>query len=172
MRVFTSIALAYWSAQDRILAVVNPGAPDSWSFWLTRRLVLEMLGRLPAALESTAAKQAPAEYRTDLVAFEREAALASTQGSMGTTDSAIMQSHAAGAELAISLSITHQGETFRSELRGERGGQAVGTFARADLQRMLQMVQDEAAKGSWLGPIAAPAQTAEVRTTGAKTVVH
>jgi hypothetical protein len=96
MRVLKSVALAYSAAQDRILAVVNPGHLDSWSFWLTRRLVLELLGRVPVALEATSAiaKHAPAEYRSELITFEREAALASTANAMTHTDDAVMRNNA------------------------------------------------------------------------------
>ena len=68
MRTINAIALAYDAAQDRVLAVINPGALNSWSYWLTRRLILQLLGRLPAALAATSkvARQAPVEYRGEL----------------------------------------------------------------------------------------------------------
>ena len=43
MRVLKALALSYNPVQDRIVAVVNPGALDSWSFWLTRRQVLALI---------------------------------------------------------------------------------------------------------------------------------
>src|ERR1700756_753516 len=128
VRPLRSIAFSYEAIQDRMLAVVNPGQLDSSSFWLTRRLVLALLERLPATLEasSAAAKQTPAEYRSDLIAFEREAALAATATAMTRTDQGVMQNNASAAELAVALAISDQGNQFRLELHGARGGQAVG----------------------------------------------
>ena len=44
------------------------------------------------------------------------------------------------------------------ELRGESGGAAVGMVARAELQRILQMLQAEVVKANWsINPSSAPA---------------
>jgi hypothetical protein len=162
MRVLKSLALTYDANQDRILTVVNPGQLDSRSFWLTRRLALGLLARLPASLEGTSAlvKQVPAAYRSDLAAFEREAALATTASAITRTDHSVMKSNANVAELAIALTISGLGDSFRLELRGEGGGQVVGVLGRAELQRVLQMVYAEATKAYWLGvPIKPPKST-------------
>jgi hypothetical protein len=171
--ILKALALAYDGIQDRILAVVNPGALDSWSFWLTRHLVLKVLGGLPPALEATSpvAKQAPAEYRSDLVAFEREAALATTEGALTRTDPSILRSNAMTAELALSFSVSDQGDGLRLELRGERGGLAVGMLGRPELQRVFQMLHDEARKAAWLGPLI-PAGSLEGTLAAAKPVRH
>jgi len=170
MRELRAIALAYDPLQDRMLAVVNPGHLDSWSFWLTRRLVLEVLGRLPAALAGSSAmlRQAPAQYRDELAAFEREAAIASTDPAMQRTDQALMTDHARVAELVVNLAIAEQGEHFMLQLTGERGAQAAGVLERAELQRMLQMIYDETAKGGWLGLPGSPVQ-ADPAQAGAAT---
>lgn len=162
MHVLKSLSLTYDATQDRILAVVNPGQLDSWSFWLTRRLTLGLLARLPATLADTSAavKQAPAEYRSDLAAFEREAALASTAGAMVRTDDSVLKNNAIVAELAVAVRVTDLGDGFGLELHGERGGQAAGVLGRAMLQRVLQMVYGEAAKAYWLGvPVKPPEST-------------
>jgi hypothetical protein len=150
-----ALALAFDAAQDRILAVVNPAGLDSWSFWFTRRLVLQVLGRLPSALEATSpvTKQAPAEYRADVLEFERQAALATTAKAMTQTDPSTIRMNAASAELASGLSISEQGGGFRVDIRGERGGQAAGVLGRAELQRILQMLHEEATKGAWLNGV-------------------
>jgi hypothetical protein len=174
MHVLKALALAYDPAQDRVLTVVNPGALDSWAFWLTRRLALALLERLPATLEGTSAmaKQAPAEYRNDLVAFERDAALATTSKAMTRTDDSVMRNNAGAAELAVTVKISDQGNSFRLELHGERGGQAAGILGRAELQRILQMVHDEAMKASWLGVPAKPPELIEAQASAAKPIRH
>lgn len=145
-----ALALVYEPQQDRILAVVNPGL-NSWSFWLTRRLVLEVLVRLPQALEATSpmAGQAPAEYRGEVVAFERDKALASTEAAMSHTGVSVLQRSSAVAELAVSLSFTDQQSTARLELRGERGGHAAGALGRQDVQRILHMLEGEVTRAGW-----------------------
>jgi hypothetical protein len=55
------------------------------------------------------------------------------------------------------LSITNHGDNFRVELRGLRGGGAVGVLRRVGLQRILQMLEDEVAKARW------PDNSAEAR---------
>jgi len=133
-----------------------------------------LLERLPAVLEATSAmaKQAPAEYRSDLVAFEQEAAMATTASAMSQTALTVMKNNAAAAELAISLAIADQRGTFRLELHGERGGQAAGIFGRAELQRILQMIRDEAARAHWLSAPGQPPISSDAETTAAKPMRH
>ena len=45
MHVLTSVTFVYAMQEDRILAAINPGHPEAWSCWLTRRLVLTLLER-------------------------------------------------------------------------------------------------------------------------------
>jgi hypothetical protein len=162
MRDLKALALAYEPHQDRILAVVNPGTLDSWSFWLTRRLCLAALGQLPAviAASSPLARKAPTEFRAELAAFEREAALASTAANMTVTPPAILQANVPAAELATAISVTEVGEQVRLEVRGERGGHAVGQMPWPSLQRTLRMIADEVDKAGWQAAPSAPSPAA------------
>ena len=159
MRTINAIALAYDAAQDRVLAVINPGALNSWSYWLTRRLILQLLGRLPAALAATskAAQQAPVEYRGELATFEREAAIAKTESAMSKTDNGVLRMNATAAELAVTVSLEDKGEVLRVLLVGERGGESAGVMSRPDLQRIIHMLEQEVVKAEW---IASPAPAA------------
>jgi hypothetical protein len=174
IHILKAIAFSFDLAQDRILAVVNPGALDSWAFWLTRRLVRTLLARLPTTLEKSSplAKQAPADHRSEIVAFEKEAAMASTAPAMSQTDNSIMRNNAAAAELAVQLSLSEQGDGFRLVLQGERGGQAAGVVGRAELQRILQMLQGEAAKAGWMGQPTQMLAADEAHIPGTKPVRH
>jgi hypothetical protein len=147
-----TVAFTYDGKEDRILAGINLGQADAWPCWLTRRLVLALLERAPRLVERTlsSAQQTPTEFKHDLIAFEREVALATTASSMRPRDNAHMKDSAASAQLADRLTISAQGDKFRLELRGNRGGTAAGTIKRAELQRILQMLHEEAARASWL----------------------
>jgi hypothetical protein len=151
--------------EDRVLAVINPGQPESWSCWLTRRLVLALLERAAEFIASSSAlaQRAPAGVRGELAAFEREAAIAKTEGAMTKTSPDVLTSSASVAELAKRLTISNQGDKFRLELRGETGG-AAGALTRAEIQRILQMLQTEVARARWL---AAPAKSQAAPTTDA-----
>lgn len=151
MREIYALALAYDAVQDRILAVVNPGSPSSWAYWLTRRLVLQMLGRLPAHLlsRSDRAVSTPAEFGPELAAFQKDAALVHTAGAMTTTAPTVMQMNAATAELAVSVSVDDASGSYRVALTGERGSAAAGILATADLLRILHMLEQELTKAGW-----------------------
>ena len=82
--------------------------------------------------------------------------MASTAKAMSNTPADVIKTRASAAELAERLTISSQGDSFRVELRGERGGGAAGLFTRAELQRILQMLQAEVAKADWLDTPAAP----------------
>ncbi len=156
-----ALALAYEAIQDRIVAVVNPGSLDSVSFWLTRRLALGILDRLPGVLEASSAAtvQAPVEYRRDIAAFEREAAVAGTEGAMTRTDEQAMRVSAAAAELALSLSVTDENGRVRLDLTGVSGAKASGLLERAYLQRILHMIAQEVDKAGWQMRFSLPAQS-------------
>src|SRR4051794_28255599 len=98
-----ALALAYDGVQDRVLAVVNPGGLDTWSCWLTRRIALEMLVKMPPALaaSSSRAQQAAGEYRAEVAALEKEAALAETAPAVSPTAPPTLQQQAPLAELAV-----------------------------------------------------------------------
>ena len=163
MRTISAIALAYDAAQDRVLAVVNPGSLNSWSYWLTRRLILQLLGRLPAALAATSkvAQQAPVEYRGELATFEREAAIAKTASAMSKTDNGVLRMNASAAELAVTVSLEDKGDKLRFILIGERGGQAAGEMSRPDLQRIIHMLEQEVAKTEWVAATSLPKAAAD-----------
>jgi hypothetical protein len=165
-RVLKTVTFVYVPREDRILTAINAGRRDAWSCWLTRRLALAVLERTTdyIAGSSKLAQRAPAELRGETVAFERDAAIARTAPAMSVTSGVVLNPTAEAAELADRLTIAQQGGGFRFELRGQRDDGAAGAVGRAELQRMLQMLQGEIAKAAWLAaparPQAAPAPAA------------
>jgi hypothetical protein len=152
VRLLKSINFAYMAEEDRVLAAINPGDAEAWSCWLTRRLVLALLERATEFLTSTSAliRQAPADVRGEFVTFEREAAIVMTATAMSKTPADVLKMSATAAELAEQLTISSRAGHFRVELRGGSGGGAAGLLTRAELQRFLQMLQTEVARGGWL----------------------
>ena len=151
LRVLKSINFSYVAAEDRILAAINPGGAEAWSCWLTRRLVLALLDRSSDFLVSTSplVQQVPTEVRGELATFEREAAMASTARAMSSTPADVIKASKIAAELAEGLKISSQPNGFRVELQGEKGIGAAGLLTRAELQRLLQMLQAEVARAGW-----------------------
>ena len=149
--VLKSITFAYDAREDRVLAVVNPGQTPSWSCWLTRRLVLALLDNGSKFLTKTSAlaQRAAPEVRREVVAFEREAAVAKTAPSMSVTPSEVLKKTVAGAELVQQVTLTQQGEHMRMEFRGVAGGGSQAGLTRAELQRILDMLQAEVVKANW-----------------------
>jgi hypothetical protein len=174
MRVLKSVNFSYVAGEDRVLAAINPGGPEAWSCWLTRRLVLALLDRAAEFLASTSAmiRQAPAEVRRELVTFEREAAIASTAKAMSKTPADVLKTVASAAELAERLTISSQANSYRVELRGERGGGAAGLLTRAELQRFFQMLQAEVAKAGWFSTPASWSAAPVTEEPGPKPVRH
>ena len=172
-RTLKSVNFSYVAEEDRILAAINPGGPDAWSCWLTRRLVLALLERAGEFLASTShvMQQAPANVRDELVTFEREVAMAKTVGAMSVTPPEVLKASAREAELAERMTISRQADNFRVELRGARGGGAAGLFLRTELQRFLQMLQAEVVKAGWLGTPATSSVT-PAEEPGSKPVRH
>jgi hypothetical protein len=156
LRVLTSVTFVYDTREDRILTAVNANHPEAWSCWVTRRLALAVLERTGEYLTSTSAlaQRAPADFRGDFLAFERDAAIAKTAGAMSNTPADVLKSSATGAELAERLTISNQGDRFRLELHGQSGGGAVGAPTRAEFQRILQMLQAEVVKAGWFDTVA------------------
>lgn len=152
-----TVTFSYDVREDRILAAINAGMPDAWSCWLTRRIALALLERAEefVANTSTLVKQAPSALRGEFVEFEREAAIASTAPAMSKTPGAILKTSAVRAELAEWLTLSVQRNNFRFELHGHEQAGAAGMLKRSELQRILQMLQAQVAKGGWM---AAPAQ--------------
>ena len=173
MRAIISITFVYEPREDRIAAAINPGRPDAWSCWVTRRVALALLGRMPDFLDSTStlAKRAPAEMRGEFTAFEREAAIAKTQRAMSVTPPEILKSSASAAELIDRVSIAPQGNNFRLELCGVSGEGAAAGLSRAELQRILQMLQSVVIKAGWMAP-PTKAPPAAVVETAAKPSRH
>jgi hypothetical protein len=129
---------------------------DAWSCWLTRRLALAVLQRGTEYLVSTSdlTQRAPAEFRGEAVAFERDAAIAKTAPAMSSTPPDVLKASTDTAELAERLTISREGDVFRLELRGQGEHGAAGGVNRAELQRILQMLHTAVVQANWL---AAPA---------------
>jgi hypothetical protein len=174
VQVLTTLTFVYAIREDRILAAINAGRPEAWSCWLTRRVVLALIERLSELLANTSAlaQRAPAEIRGELVAFEHDAAMAKTAERMTQTPADTLNASANAAELVDRLSIANHGDNFRVELHGLRGGGAGGVLARAGLQRILQMLQDEVAKTDWLATPAKPQPARASEEPGPKPIRH
>jgi hypothetical protein len=161
-----SIALSYDSREDRLFASVNPAAPDACGFWLTRRVVLDIVARLPPVLAqySPAVRQAAVEHRPEVAAFEREAAVADEGGGHFTqTPDELLRKVIPEAELLSSLSVNVRPEGVAVDLLGSNGRQASGVWTRDDVQRLLHLLQQEVLKAGWMhaaGPASAPAAPA------------
>src|SRR4029077_15873342 len=154
IRALATITFVYVPYEDRVLAGINAGRADAWSCWLTRRIALALLERTPEFLVSTSdlAKRAPANLRSEAIAFERDAAIAKTASAMSPTPPDILKSSAPAAELGERLTIAPHGDGLRLELRGQSGEGAAGALTRAELQRILQMLQGVIARAGWLVP--------------------
>jgi hypothetical protein len=174
VRVLKTITFVYDTREDRILAAINAGHPAAWPCWLSRRLALALLDRAAEYLLSTSAlaQRAPADFRGEFVAFERDAAIANTADAMSNTPTDVLKSSATRAELAERVTISNQGNRFRLELRGQSGGGAVGVPTRAEIQRILQMLQAEVAKAGWLATPAKSQAAPATDTAGPKPIRH
>jgi len=166
VRALKTLTFVYVPREDRVMAAINAGHADAWSCWLTRRLALAVLERATEYIESKSdlAQRAPANLRGELIAFERDAAIATTAAAMSFTPPAILKSSETAAELAERLTIAQQGDGFRLELRGQTDAGTVGVLKPAELRRILQMLQAEVAKAGWL---AVPAKSQAAATPAA-----
>ena len=158
MRVLKSLSFVYDPREDRILAAVNAGTAEAWSCWLTRRVTLALLAKIHEILADTSslAQQTPATARGQIMAFERDAALHQTASRMTQIPPNVVADSATMGELIEQLSIGPQGDGFRVELRGLKGGMAAGVLRRVGLQRIAQMLQDEMVKAGWMETPAKP----------------
>jgi len=174
VRVLKTVTFIYETREDRVLAAINAGLPEAWSCWLTRRVVLAMLERTADFVANTSAlaQRAPADLRRDFVAFERDAAIASTAKAMSNTPADILKSSVNAAVLAERLTISNHGDRFRLELHGQGEEGAAGILTRAELQRVLQMLQSVVAKTGWLAVPATPQAAAAAGATEAKPFRH
>ena len=98
---------------------------------------------------SDLAQRAPAEFRGEAVAFERDAAIAKTAQAMSSTPPAALKASTA-AELAERLTISRERDAFRLELRGQGEEGAAGAVNRAEIQRILQMLYTAVMQAGWL----------------------
>lgn len=174
MGVLKSITFVYGKREDRVLAAINAGGTEAWSCWLTRRLVLVLLERATELIANTSplAQRASADIRGELVAFERDAAIAKTAKAMTRTPADVLKTSGTAAELVEQVSISGQGDKFRMELRGENGGSAGGVVERAELQRILQMLQIEVGKAAWLAASANLSNAPAIGKTPSKPAQH
>jgi hypothetical protein len=152
LRVLTSITFVYVPREDRITVAINAGRPDAWSCWRTRRLALAVLERATEFLANTSdlAQRAPAEFRGEAMAFERDAATAKTARAMSSTPPEILKTSTGAAELAERLTISRERGAFRLELRGQSEQGTAGTVNRDELQRILQMLYSAIVHAGWL----------------------
>ena len=170
MRALKTITFVYETREDRVLIAINSGKPEAWACWLTRRVALALLERAANAVGSTSplAQRAPADIRSELVAFERDAAIAKTAKAMSPTPPDVVKTSKPAAELLDKITVSRQGDNFRVELQGESRDGAAALVAREEFQRILQMLQTEVAKANWAGtspkPLA-PAATEVPRPT-------
>ena len=146
-----SVTPRYDAVEDRILLAINAGQDDAWACWLTRRMALGMLGRLNQYLDQTSAMAAktPLEYRAEVVAMERQAAVATTQKTLSRTPEKQLAPLSSIGELAHELKLTPQDEGFLLSLTGREGGQAQGVVSRAELQTILLLIEQEVIKAGW-----------------------
>jgi hypothetical protein len=158
MPTIETITISYRPKEDRLLAGINLGQPDLWACWLTRRLSLAVVAGCKKFLTDTSrlAQQTAPDHRQELADFEREAALAATAQSISPTPAQAVTATSNTAELAERLTVSKQGEHFRLELAGDGGGMATAVIQRAELQRILRMLEEEISKASWVVPAAPP----------------
>ena len=169
-----SITFAYDSREDRVLAVVNPGHPPTWSCWLTRRLVLALLenGTKFLVNTSTLVQRAAPDARREIAAFEHEAAVAKTASAMSVTPPEVLKMTVAAAELIHQVTLTQQGERIRMELRGIAGGGSEAGLARVELQRVLDMLHAEVVKAAWSVAPATPQPASQPEEPAPKPARH
>jgi len=137
-------------------------------------MVLSLLSRASEFLASTSAlaKRASADARNDVVAFEREAAIAKTAPSMSRAEPAALKSTATATELMQQVNLTHQGERWRLEFRGNAGGGADGVVTPAELRRILEMLKSEVGKAGWSAAPAQPGPAAPAAEDAPKPIRH
>jgi hypothetical protein len=156
-----SVTPRYDPVEDRMMLAINAGQQDVWGCWMTRRMAFGVLGRLNQYLDqtSTMAARTPLEYRSEVVAMERQVAVAKTQKTMSRVPGEQLATAAAGGELATELTLTPQDGGYLLLLKGREGGQAQGVVSRAELQTILLMIDQEVSRAGWReGPAPAAPQ--------------
>ncbi|MGB6503790.1 MAG: hypothetical protein WBE99_10080, partial [Xanthobacteraceae bacterium] len=121
---------------------------------------------------SDLAPRAPAALRGEMATFEREAAIAKTAPAMSVTTGTVLNATAEAAGLAERLTISQHANGLHFELRGLGDVGAAGVVARAELQRMLQMLQAEIGKAGWVLAPAKPQATPAPAAAAPKPARH
>jgi hypothetical protein len=113
---------------------------------------MALLSKIPEILANTSslAQKSPAAGRDQIMTFERDVALHQTESRMTQIPPNVIADSATTGELIDRLSIGPQGDNFRVELRGLKGGGTTGVLRRVGLQRIVQMLQDEMVKADWM----------------------
>lgn len=152
MRSIKTITFVYEPREDRILAAINAGRPDAWACWLTRRMVLPLLERGSSfvAGASQLVKRTPNNIRGEMISFERDAAIATTEKAMSPTPPTVVKDNRGGAVLLQCITIKQQGEKFLLQLCQEIDVDAEATLTSSELQRILLMLEMEAGKANWM----------------------
>jgi hypothetical protein len=150
--MFQTLTLAYDASEDRIIVATDLGEPSSWACWLTRRMALTFLTRACAYVDKTSplVSKASAYHRRDVVEFEKSAALHLTACATTSTDHEALNRCKATAELAATISISSEASLFRLELRGNKGGFALGELGRPLFQRIMHVLNEEAERAGWM----------------------
>jgi hypothetical protein len=102
------------------------------------------------AKTSSLAKRTSSGSLEELASFEREAALAQTAPSLSPTPPNVLDNSRTSAELLHTVKFDQHGDTFRMEMRGEAERGAAATLTRSELQRIIQMLRETAAKARWI----------------------
>ncbi len=154
MKPLKTIAFHYEAREDRILAGINLGRPEAWSCWLTRRLVLALFDRAPKFVASTSqmVQRTSAEFRDELATFERDAALAKTAKALVPTPDKDLKAGFITAVLVESLTVFDRDGHFDIEIVGQDREGVAGALARAEFERILEMLKAEATKAGWTTP--------------------
>ncbi len=151
MQPKNSITLHYDANEDRILVAINAGSADTNGYWLTRRLALSFIEAANPYLDrmSPAVSKTPTALRGELATMERQVALARTQQSVSQTPAAALERASVAAELVVALDVTQEGQGFRLKFRGGKGRETAVGCLRAELQRIIHMLEQEVAKAGW-----------------------
>jgi hypothetical protein len=88
------------------------------------------------------------------------------------TPSEVLKKTVAGAELVHQVTLTQQGERMLMELRGVAGGGSQAGLTRAELQRILDMLQAEVVKAGWSVAPVAPAAAPQAEAPPPKPARH
>ena len=91
---------------------------------------------------------------------------------MSVTPPEVLKTNVAAAELVHQVTLTQQGERMRMELRGVAGGGSEAGLARAELQRVLDMLHAEVVKAAWSAVPAAPAPATQPEQPTPKPARH